>query len=553
MQRTPRLDRLRHAHPLPHQAHQPTIRQNIPDQPTGRTFIQRTGSDHENRPPPSQLSISSCRDRHFTDRPSRRDPLRPASHHHPARHPARRAATPKKLRHPLQFVRKGLARLASVIFHQPDPAGMKAPAHPQNRVPATPPPSPATPHPSLSARLAFRADPLAALERHAATDRPIAPLFPEPATDQIHLVNDPALVAAVLRDPAFLKWNSFTGIAETLGAGLVTSAEPLHGTVRRAVQPAFHSNQIENWTRTMRAMATEAIDTQLPPGTTDLVPFLERLTLRIAGRILFALDLTDTAADILATVTELQHFHDSRDYAHPARLRFDAANLRLDELLRGTLASQPHARNEGPIFRHLAETPGMTPEQDLAEFRGLLLAGTITISTALAAACVRLAECADSSESPKTDDATLDAIILETLRLDPPVWFLFRQATEPGTLGDRRYNPGDKLLVSPWTLHRRAATFPDPLEFRPARWRDDLERKLPSGAFIPFSLGARSCIGARFARLEATIILRALLETYRFGPAPDRPPLDWRPLITLVPKNGAWIDLSRTSPDQLSE
>ncbi len=401
----------------------------------------------------------------------------------------------------------------------------------------------APPTDSLAARLAFRADPFGFLERHATTDRQIVPLFPEPADHQIHLVNAPIVVAAILRDPTFLKWNSFTGIAETLGVGLLTSAEPLHGTVRRAVQPAFHSNQIESWTRTMTDMAASAIQTQLTPGTTDLVPFLEKLTLRIAGRILFSLDLTDTAADILAALAELQHFHDSRDYAPPARARFDAANARLDDLLLHALTTQPDARTHGPIFQHLAETPGMTPEQELAEFRGLLLAGSFTTSITLAAACVRVAQ---SGPPPSTDDTSLDAIILETLRLNPPVWFLFRQATETGTLGDQPYSPGDHFLVSPWTLHRRPETFTDPLAFRPDRWHDGFERTLHPGAFIPFSLGARSCIGARFARLEASIILRILLETFTIKAAADSPPLEWRPLITLVSKNGAWVTLGES-------
>jgi cytochrome P450 len=81
--------------------------------------------------------------------------------------------------------------------------------------------------------------------------------------------------------------------------------------------------------------------------------------------------------------------------------------------------------------------------------------------------------------------------------------------------------------------HRDPRFFEDPHEFRPERWLDGLERRLPRGAFIPFGLGPRKCIGASFAMLEATLLLAAIARRWRFEVSTDR--IGLQPAVTLRP------------------
>ena len=83
-------------------------------------------------------------------------------------------------------------------------------------------------------------------------------------------------------------------------------------------------------------------------------------------------------------------------------------------------------------------------------------------------------------------------------------------------------------------LHRSSDHFAEPLSFRPERWLDGLEQRLPRGTFLPFGGGPRTCVGQHFAMMELTIILATLLRSHTFDvdPAHD---LDLQPSVTLRP------------------
>ena len=82
-------------------------------------------------------------------------------------------------------------------------------------------------------------------------------------------------------------------------------------------------------------------------------------------------------------------------------------------------------------------------------------------------------------------------------------------------------------------IHHDARWFDDPLEFRPERWLDGLEKRLPRMAYLPFGGGPRVCIGNHFAMLEAVMLLATLAQRIRLVSTGPRPPL--RPSITLRP------------------
>ncbi|WQF84157.1 Putative cytochrome P450 [Colletotrichum destructivum] len=110
----------------------------------------------------------------------------------------------------------------------------------------------------------------------------------------------------------------------------------------------------------------------------------------------------------------------------------------------------------------------------------------------------------------------LDAVIKEGLRLYAPL-----PASEPRSLPidttiDGYHIPaGTVVSMSPYTLHRNAAVFPEPLKFKPERWLgecgDVTEMKK---WFWAFSSGDRMCIGIHLAMAEMTTLLAALYLRY---------------------------------------
>ena len=88
-----------------------------------------------------------------------------------------------------------------------------------------------------------------------------------------------------------------------------------------------------------------------------------------------------------------------------------------------------------------------------------------------------------------------------------------RRTTAPITLGGVGVPQGVMLRITPWVLHRDARWFAEPDCFRPERFLDGAP-PIPRGAWIPFGLGPRVCIGQHFAMLEMTLLAAMLLQRY---------------------------------------
>ena len=71
-------------------------------------------------------------------------------------------------------------------------------------------------------------------------------------------------------------------------------------------------------------------------------------------------------------------------------------------------------------------------------------------------------------------------------------------------------------------MHRHRKLWEEPTAFRPDRF-EGRPTPWPSGGFMPFGGGPRTCIGASFALAEAQTILAKLLDRFSFdvqGQAP---------------------------------
>jgi cytochrome P450 len=140
--------------------------------------------------------------------------------------------------------------------------------------------------------------------------------------------------------------------------------------------------------------------------------------------------------------------------------------------------------------------------------------------------------------------AYTNAVILESMRLYPPVYALGREATTDLELGGYRVKRGYTVLMSQWVNHRDPTYFPDPERFSPERWEGGLEKRLPKFAYYPFGGGQRMCVGSHFATVEAMILLATVGLKYRFTVDPGAP-IDIKAQITLLPKYGIPTTLQR--------
>jgi len=344
----------------------------------------------------------------------------------------------------------------------------------------------------------------------------------------------PSLAAAILKDRRFDRWVYCEGFRYAMGDGIFTSRGEDHRTVKRAIQPIFQRSSVESWSELIREMARETV-MSLSPGTQDLTPVFDSLVLRIAGQQLFGLDLAPIADELSHLVSQIQSLHRKVDLSKVAREEFFQLRIRVGELLHGAMRDQPDYIEKGIVFSQMNEKLDLTSEQIFQEFYGILMAGSLTTGLSLAAI---VSELAQGVKFERIED-----VMKEGLRKYPAAWSLPREAMEDLEIGGWQMDRGQRLIIAPWALHRLEEYFPDPEEFRPNRWIDGLEKTLPTGAYMPFGLGHRSCLGARMAFLEGEIILKELLKRFSLAPASGKPSFIPVAHITLLPEDGAWVDL----------
>jgi cytochrome P450 len=112
-------------------------------------------------------------------------------------------------------------------------------------------------------------------------------------------------------------------------------------------------------------------------------------------------------------------------------------------------------------------------------------------------------------------------VVEEALRMYPPFPTLaWRKALADDEVCGVRIPKGATVTIVPWILHRHSKLWDDPERFDPDRFSPDRSRGRSPFAYLPFGLGPRVCVGARFAMTETMLILATLAQHYRLRLVP---------------------------------
>jgi len=108
------------------------------------------------------------------------------------------------------------------------------------------------------------------------------------------------------------------------------------------------------------------------------------------------------------------------------------------------------------------------------------------------------------------------AFLKETLRVGNPAPLIFpREALQDHYLEDVKIRKGATVTVGIVGNHLADSYFKDADNFYPERWFGDSQMK-DAYAYIPFSGGARNCIGQHLSLIEAKIIVCEFVRRYHF-------------------------------------
>jgi cytochrome P450 len=355
-----------------------------------------------------------------------------------------------------------------------------------------------------------------------------------------------------------------------LGTGLLTSRGELHARQRRLMQPVFRKSRIDSYAHVMTQYALQARAEWRDGQEIDASAELMKLAMSLVSKTLFGHDIEEDAGAVSRNLSILMEFFTwlmsplrfTLRLPLPSTLRFRRALGELDDVVHRMIERRRHhpAADEDLLSMLVAarddETSSQMSEKQLRdEVFSLLMAGHETTANALGWALYLLAQHPDADqrlyEEVRAAIAGRDCfepadlerlpytkmVILETLRLYPPAWFVGRTALEDVEIGGFAIPRGSSVLMSQFVAHRDRRYFEDAGSFRPERWTEAYAASLPRGAFFPFSAGDRHCLGEGFAWLEALLALATFAERWRFELVPGQK-IRPRPSITLRPNAG---------------
>ena len=140
------------------------------------------------------------------------------------------------------------------------------------------------------------------------------------------------------------------------------------------------------------------------------------------------------------------------------------------------------------------------------------------------------------------------ACLQEGLRLDSPGPIIARQATKKTSMLSSKNQSvpipnGTSVWLAIHLLHHDAEHWPEPETYDPERWLTKKTNR-PVTSYVPFSYGARNCVGQRFAMLEAATLLSMIVQRFDIRLDENHPPLVRETALVNRPRDGLFVQMS---------
>ncbi|KAK7697360.1 hypothetical protein SLS64_013603 [Diaporthe eres] len=308
--------------------------------------------------------------------------------------------------------------------------------------------------------------------------------------------------------------------------------------------------------------------------TVDMTPFCERLGVDIIGQLAFGFQLNsqrDPTHRPVSAGMRARSRLGSLYMAWPALRYMDPIITRLSPVkykndmrsLYKSLRTMIGARMALPkdakpdFYAHVSGDiapgdPGLDTKDLWAEAILIVAAGGSTTATTITAALFYLSRnpevyerlaseirnhfssAKDIKQGPQLSACSyLRAVIDESLRLSTGTISNWRvqdpssvAAGEQLVVDGHVIPPGTEVAINAYSFMRNPDYYPDPFAFRPERWlAEDGETLRGSSdivrrAFVPFSIGSRSCAGQAMAYLELNLAIARTMWYFDFEKAP---------------------------------
>jgi cytochrome P450 len=345
-----------------------------------------------------------------------------------------------------------------------------------------------------------------------------------------------------------------------------------HLRQRRLLLPAFHGERMASHAVAMRTAADDAI-ASWPIGQQFAIhPPMRAITFETIIRTVFGFADDSTGAELRTALKKLFALYSSRLgtlLSLPA-MRIDAGpwspwgravrlTRQIDSILYAEFARRRKEGGEGRadvlsmLLSARYENEQAPPDQVIRdEMYTLMLAGHETTAATMAWVINRLVTHPDVMERARAEVVSVlggeqlsamhvaklryvEAVINETMRLDPVIPNFGRTLTRPLKIAGRNLPAGVTIAPCIYLVHRRPELWPNAEQFNPDRF---LETRQSPYTFFPFGGGARRCLGAAFAMCQMKIVIAEILSRVELKPAPGYKASVTRRGIAFAPSEG---------------
>jgi len=326
-----------------------------------------------------------------------------------------------------------------------------------------------------------------------------------------------------------------------------------HKRARKLLMPAFNGHALHGYEQVVTEIARAEIGRWRPGQSMRALDRMNALTLEVILRVVFGVTDEARLAALRPRVNKTVNISPMilLGWAWPKLQRLGPWKATVDNQreLDRLIYAEIRERRQAPdlaartdvlsrLLQVGADDGDVLSDPELRDqLVTLLLAGHETTATALAWALYELGRDVDLlTRAQEGDDAFLEAVMKESMRLHPVIAMVVRTLMAPATIGGTDLPAGTTVGPSILIAHARQDNHPEPTTFDPTRF---LGTSPPTNTWIPFGGGVRRCIGAGFSLMEGVAVLRELLAAYDVETLRDDEPRVRN--ITSVPRFGARI------------
>jgi cytochrome P450 len=389
----------------------------------------------------------------------------------------------------------------------------------------------------------------------------------------------PARNREILTNPEVFENHSFDDIsyfqhskeyARELALGLGFLNGPAHSERRRLLRPSFLKESVNQYTPTFVALTERMLTSWGQRETVEIVPEFMNLAVSMGLKTLMGLDPSPAADKVKTLFEEMFALVFSLPYAFfPVDLpgttyrkagiatqKLSAAITELIEQKRQTGVHEDDILSQ--LIRLQAENPDFTSPDLIGTVTGLFRGMYPNVASALTCIILLLALHPKVTEevlqelhdrlhgrNPTAEDLDhlplLEGVVLESLRLLPPAYWLIRISRAPYVLDGHEFPAGTNIFMSPFVTQRMPEIYPEPDRFIPRRW---IGMQHQPFTFIPFAGGVRHCLGSVYNLHLCMTVMATLLQRYSISLLP-KTQLDLVGSRRAFPKDGTHMKIGR--------